>query len=276
MSVDIRKPLKKVLPLLLQAQKDNLNEADTVQRIIKVFVDVLGWNGISEISHEVHLKNKYVDMALRLDGVTKLLVEAKAAGEKLRDHHVEQAELYASENNYKWVVLTNSVAWNLYHLTFEDGIDYEKVFAIDLGDQEHFDFNAGRLALLHNQAIKKGEHETFWERNAALNPESVGRFLFDEKVLSLIRREIHTFQGVLLDIEDIAAAIHELFSDDARERVGPPKIKHHQKKPQHKPARSKEAAPNDGATGTTEPNSAKSEVQPGNSVSAGEKPDESR
>jgi hypothetical protein len=64
-----------------------------------------------------------------------------------------------------------------------------------------------------------------------LNPESVGRFLFDEQVLSLMRRKIHNSQGVLLDVEDIAGAIHDLFSDDAREKIGPPKLRHHQHKP---------------------------------------------
>ena len=106
MSVDIRRPLKKLLPFLLQAQKDNLNEANTVLRLVKMFEDVLGWDGMSEISRESPLKNKYVDIVLKKDGVIKLLVEAKAAGDKLRDRYVEQAELYASENNYHWVVLS--------------------------------------------------------------------------------------------------------------------------------------------------------------------------
>jgi predicted type IV restriction endonuclease len=246
MPTDIKKPLRKILPYLLQAQKDNLNEADTVLRLVKVFEDVLGWDGMSEISREAQLKNKYVDIALKIDNVTKLLVEAKAAGEKLRDRHVEQAERYASENNFRWVVLTNGVVWNLYHLTFDEGIEYEKAFSIDLSDGDHFDLNAQRLALLHRQAIEKGEHETFWERTSALNPESVGRVLFDEQVLSLIRRKIHQSQGILLDVEDLAAAIHDLFSDDARERVGPPKIRHRQ----HKRQRAEDAATENKAAGT--------------------------
>ena len=37
MPIDIRKPLKKLLLYLLEAQEDKLNEADTLQRIVKVF-----------------------------------------------------------------------------------------------------------------------------------------------------------------------------------------------------------------------------------------------
>lgn len=231
--VDIRKPLKKMLPYLLQAQADSLNEADTVGRLIKVFEVVLGWDAINEIGLETKLKNKYVDIALKIDHVTKLLIEAKAAGEKLRDRYVEQAEIYASENNYHWVVLTNGVLWNLYHLSFGEGIEYVKVFSLDFADKEKFKENATRLALLHMQAIKNGEHEAFWERTAALSPESVGRFLFDERIIAFLRREIHKSQGLLLDVEDIARAIHDLLSVDAREKIGPPKIKRHKMKKSH-------------------------------------------
>ena len=52
MPVDIRKQLKKLLPYLLQAQADKLNEADTVQRLIKFFEDVLGYDGMTDISRE--------------------------------------------------------------------------------------------------------------------------------------------------------------------------------------------------------------------------------
>ena len=115
MPIDISKPLKRYLPHLLQAQRDNLNEADTVQRLIKVFEDVLGYDSLTEISRETQLKNKYVDVALKIDGVVRLLVEAKAAGVVLRDRHIEQAQSYASRNNFQWVLLTNGVSWNLYH-----------------------------------------------------------------------------------------------------------------------------------------------------------------
>jgi hypothetical protein len=46
---------KKYLPHLLKAQDDNLNEADTVQRIVKVFEDVLGYDALSEITREMEI-----------------------------------------------------------------------------------------------------------------------------------------------------------------------------------------------------------------------------
>ena len=44
MSAEVKRSLKKFLPHLLQAKADALNEADTVQRIIRVFESVLGYS----------------------------------------------------------------------------------------------------------------------------------------------------------------------------------------------------------------------------------------
>jgi hypothetical protein len=52
MSTDIRRSLRKFLPHLLKAKEENLNEADTVQRIIKVFEEVLGYDPMTEITCE--------------------------------------------------------------------------------------------------------------------------------------------------------------------------------------------------------------------------------
>jgi len=159
-------------------------------------------------------------MAIKLDGAIKFLVEAKAATIELRDRHIEQAERYAAEGNLRWVVLTNGLHWNSYHLTFDEGIEYERVFSIDLSIDSDFDRGAECLSILHKKAIQKGAHETYWERCSALGPESLGRTIFTEGVLRLIRREIRRREGILIDVEDLASAIHDCFSIEAREKMG--------------------------------------------------------
>jgi len=230
-TMDIRKPLKKFLPHLLEAQTNHLNEADTVQRLIKVFEEVLGYDMLTDVSRETQLKNKYVDIALKVDGVTRLLVEAKAAGEKLRDRHIEQAQAYASRNNYRWVLLTNGVVWNLYHLTFEEGIEYDRAFSIDLSHAQSVDDAADKLALLHKQAVKKNELEHFWEKSSALNPATIGKTIFSESVIALIRREIRKERGILIDPEDLIVAIHGILSAEARELIGPAKLRKRRSRP---------------------------------------------
>lgn len=224
MPPEIDKPLKKFLPNLVDARTANLNEADTVQRIIRVFETVLGYDLLQDVSREAQMKNKFVDIAIKVDGAVQLLVEAKSAATVLRDRHIEQAQAYASRNNYRWVVLTNSIDWRLFHLTFEEGIEYELAFAVDLSDAEAFDDAACKLALLHKQSIRKGELEKFWRTAKALGPASIARGLFHEDALNVIRRLVRKHEGFLVDQEDLAKSIHDMLTTEAREQIGPLRI----------------------------------------------------
>jgi len=242
MAIDIRRPLKKFVPHLIKAREDNLNEADTSQRLVKFFEEVLGYDAFTEITKEQQVKDKYVDLAIKIDDSVRLLVEIKAAGVTLRDRHIEQAERYAAEGNIRWVLLTNGVVWNLYHLTFEEGIEYERVFSVDLSSDPE-----GRapdlLGLLHRKSVRKGEHEDFWQKRAAMSPESIGRALFTEDVLRFIRREIRRLEGLLVDEEDLANAIHRMFTPEARERIGPLRIRRKRRSPRPREVPSSETEP---------------------------------
>ena len=234
MSVDIRKPLRRFVRHFVEARDSGLNEADTVLRLCRFFEDVLGYDGIQDISREAEMKSKYIDVCLKINGRVVLLIEAKAAGQQLRDRHIEQAQAYASQNNYRWVVLTNGIDWHLYHLTFEEGIEYERAFAVSLATEDTFDQAATSLAVLHKKAIVKGELEEFWEKTTALGAASIGKSLFQDSVLRLLRREIRRDTGLLIDSEDLAKALHEMFSGEAREQVGPLRIRKRRKAPRPK------------------------------------------
>jgi hypothetical protein len=137
------------------------------------------------------------------------------------------AYVYATQNNYKWVLLTNGVEWNLYHLTLEeDGLNYEIAFKVSV-EPDKVDDAAEKLALLHKKAVKKDELGDYWKRYSAIRPGSVGNALFQECVLKLLRKEIHHDTGLLIDCEDLANALQEMLSDNVREEIGPPKIRHH-------------------------------------------------
>jgi hypothetical protein len=229
-----RPTLKTWIPQLLEARENNLNEADTLARITKVFEEVLGYDPLNEISREAQLKGKYIDLAIKIDGVIRLLVEAKAAGVLLRDRHIEQAEGYAARNNYRWVLLTNGVMWNLYHLTFEEGIEYERVFSIDLTEDTP-EVATEKLALLSRDSIRKQILEKYWEQQCALSPAVIGKYLFKEKILRLLRREIRKELGFLVDVEDLAVAVRGMLSPEAREMIGPRHSKVRQRKTNQTP-----------------------------------------
>lgn len=227
MSVDIRRPAKKFLPHFVLAQEQNLNEADTVQRVIRFLEEVLGYNPMTEITREKQVKDKYVDLAVKIDDGVKFLIEVKSAGTELRDRHIEQAQHYAAEDNLRWVVLTNGITWSLYHLTFEDGVEYERLFTVSLN--EELEKACECLSLLHRSSVRKNKHEEYWDHRSALDAESIGKALFTEEVLRSVRRKIRHNEGLLVDEEDLASAIHGLFSIEAREKIGPMRIRRKRK-----------------------------------------------
>lgn len=245
MPIDIRKGLRQFAPRFIEARDAGLNEADTVMRLCKFFEQVLGYNGITDISREANFKNKYVDVCLKIDGTVRLLVEAKAGNVKLRDRHIEQAQGYASQNNFRWVLLSNGVEWNLYHLTFDQGIEYERAFAVSLADNGGVEAAAEKIAVLHKKSIQKGELEEFWEKATALGPASIGASLFRESVMMLLRREIRKDAGLLIDPEDLAKSLHSMLSQEARELIGPVKIRRRRKTTPAKaaPGQAAETAP---------------------------------
>ena len=219
-----RSQLKKYQTIMLAAREENLNEADMVLRLVKMLEDVFGYDAFKEVSREAQLRDKYVDLMIKIDNVPRLLIEVKAPTVALRDRQIEQAQSYASRNNYQWVLLTNGVEWVLYHLTFGEGIEYERAFQVDLATEDLAKATT-TLNVLHRKVLGRGGLDEFWECQVALSPISISKALFHEDVLNAVRRNVKKETGRYMDIEDLAGAIRGMFSQEARELIGPMKIR---------------------------------------------------
>lgn len=215
-----RNNLKKFTQVFNEAQERNINESDTVMYLIKFFEDVLGYNSLAgEISKEVSIKDRYCDFGIKLENEYKFLVEVKSCGNKsLRVKDIEQAENYGSRMGIKWVLLTNGIEWQLYHLSFNEteGIAHDLIFSINLID-EFEDLNKvwNCLGLLEKSNILNDSLEDFLNHKKALSPQSLIKTLFTENVLTVLRRELNRSGEVRLDFDDIIAAIKDVLSKDA-------------------------------------------------------------
>jgi len=83
--------IKKYQPIITRAQDRDINESDTVTIITDIFESVFGYDKFTEITSEFAIKKTFCDLAIRLDGEIRLLVEAKAAGIELKEQHMQQA-----------------------------------------------------------------------------------------------------------------------------------------------------------------------------------------
>jgi predicted type IV restriction endonuclease len=122
----------KLRPLLEEAKKRDVNEADTGTLVKAVLSDAFGWDPFFEVTSEFAIRSTYVDLAVKTDNQVGYLIEVKAIGSDLRDNHLRQAVNYAANQGVDWVVLTNGAVWQAFRVTFGKPIGHELVFDLDL------------------------------------------------------------------------------------------------------------------------------------------------
>jgi hypothetical protein len=223
MSVEktILNQLKKFALAFREARDRGANEADTVMFLVKFFEELLGYDSLKgEISKELQIKERYCDLALKIDGTVHVLVECKAASVKgLRDKDIEQAENYASRAGIRWVVLTNGIEWRLYHLSFaeNEGIAHELAFEANLLEEVESNPEGlwAKLSLLSRYAVQNDFLEDYWEQKKALSPASVVRVLFSHTVLVTVRRELNRNAPARFELQDVFNAIRDILSKEA-------------------------------------------------------------
>jgi hypothetical protein len=118
----------------------------------------------------------------------------------------------------------------LYHLTFEEGIEYDVAFNIDLS-KDDFNHCADTLAVLHRTSIGGNKLAAFWACRVALSPASISKALLHEDVLNELRRQVKKDTRTNMEIDELAEALHGMFSQEVREQVGAMRIRKNRKAP---------------------------------------------
>jgi hypothetical protein len=217
----------------VEARDRGENEANTVLHVVKFLEVVLGYDSLKgEISKEFPIKDKFCDLALKIDGTVHILMECKAASfQGLKDKHIEQAENYAANAGIQWVALSNGIEWRLYHLSFaeNEGIRHDLAFEANLLDEIESNAESlwAKLSLLSRHSVQKDLLKDFWTQKKALSPASVVRTLFSQKVLVVMRRELKKRSEARPDLEDVFNAIRDVLSKEALLEagdIGMPKI----------------------------------------------------
>lgn len=207
----IRDAIKQFQPTL-QAQRDrDVSEADTVTLVKDLFCDLLGFDKYLELTSEHQVRGTYCDLAVKIEGKLRLLVEVKAIGIELNERHVKQAVDYAANQGLDFVVLTNAIRWRLFQVMFKKPVDSKLLAEFDLlGINPRDEDQVEPVYLLTREGMLKGAIKEFTERK-----EATSRFLLasllvgDDDVLAAIRRELRRVTGHLVAPEAIAQVLRQ-------------------------------------------------------------------
>ena len=115
----LSKEIGKFQKILKTAKDSDVGEANTVTIIVDMLASIFGFDKFLEITSEQNIKGTFCDLAVKLDGKFKYLIEVKAIGLNLKDHHLREAILYGATEGISWVVLTNGIIWEIYKIRFE-------------------------------------------------------------------------------------------------------------------------------------------------------------
>lgn len=186
--------VKKFQPVVAKAQAKDINESDTVTIISDILSDVFGYDKYTEITSEFSIKKTYCDLAIKLDGTPKLLIEAKAAGLDLKEQHIKQAVDYGANAGVEWVVLTNCVNWKVYNISFGKPVSADLVYEFDLtsiNPKKQNDLEA--LYYLTREAMTKGNRtflDEYHSQQQVINRYTISHILLSDVVLDVVRRSL--------------------------------------------------------------------------------------
>lgn len=169
----------------------DVSEADTVTLVKDILADTFGYDKYNELTSEQQIRGTFCDLAVKIEGKIRLLIEVKSAGIELNDVHLRQVLNYGANQGIEWVVLTNSIEWRLYRIKFGQPIDCEEVSAfnflnVNLKNEE----DQRKLFLLCRDGINTDAMDIYHQHAQLINKFTVAQVVLMEPVVSAIRREI--------------------------------------------------------------------------------------
>jgi hypothetical protein len=203
--------LKKYQRIADVQQKADVAEADTVTLVKDILADVFGYDKYEELTSEHQIKATYCDLAIKIGGKLRLLVEVKSAGSSLADNHLRQVIDYGAHQGIHWVILTNAVEWRLIRIYVANQISHEEVCRFVLGDinprsQDHLQ----QLFLFAKEGLTIDAMDAFHQHAQLFNKFTVAAIIRSEPVISVVRRELRKlFPDIKVGSDNLLAMIEE-------------------------------------------------------------------
>lgn len=207
---DRAKPaLRRYQKVLESAKKRDVNESDTSVIVSDMLTDILGYDKYQEVTTELSVRSTFCDLAIKVHGRLQYLIEVKSIGTDLKENHLRQAIEYGSREGIEWVLLTNGNVWQAHRIRFEQPIDHDLVFEVDLIDGvTKTNALLEKLYLVSREAGNASVIDLYWQSKEATSRYVLAQLLFSEGVLRVIRRQLRSlFKGTKITLDELATVL---------------------------------------------------------------------
>ncbi len=212
--------IKKFQPIINNAKIKDINESDTVVIITDILAEVFGYDKYSEITSEYAIKKTFCDLAIKINGKIRLILEVKASGLNLKDDHIRQSLGYGANEGVDWIILTNGSIWKIYKIIFGKPIMQELVYEFDflsLNIKNVDDIE--KLYYFSKEGFEKLSLEDYYIQKQTLNKYFIGQLLLTESVVDAVRKTLKKIAPeVKANNEDLQKIlIHEVIKREVLE-----------------------------------------------------------
>lgn len=206
----IRSHVRRFSKPLADLVERDANEGDTRLLVTDMLCEAFGFDKYADLTTEYRVRNDYADYGLRIDQQLVAFIEVKRCTTKLSTKHLRQVEMYAVNEGVEWVILTNGVVWQAYHLTGGLPIAIELVLEVDLLDEQTGPTHkANQLFYLSRESLKRHQIEDLWKARAATSPKSLVRVLLSDPVMDAARRQLKRQSGHSIDSAELARLVRD-------------------------------------------------------------------
>lgn len=203
--------IKRFQPILAAAKARDVNESDTSIIVTDILAEVFGFDKYAEITSEFAIRGTFCDLAIKLDGKLRHLIEVKAIGSEVKEGFVKQAVDYAANQGVEWVFLTTGVKWQIYRVTFAQPIGQDLVCEFDflaLNSKSESDLET--LFMLTKEGMGKSLLDEYHTQRQAMSRFFLGAMIVSDPVLEVVRRELRRASpGVRIEVEEIRKTLME-------------------------------------------------------------------
>jgi predicted type IV restriction endonuclease len=207
----------KIFQAVTESQrKRDVSEADTVTVVKDILADIFGYDKYAELTSEHQIRGTFCDLAIRVDGKVRFLIEVKAAALDLSENHLRQALNYGANQGIEWLALTNGRDWQLHKVVFGQPVDREEVTRFNLHDvspQRQDDLE--HMYLLAREGMASDAINSFHRRAQLLNKFTIAQLLVSEATVSMLRRD---FRRLFPDVKVSTGQIQDLLWNEVLKR----------------------------------------------------------